>query len=190
MLGDFGQIIAQNTWWAFPVALFAGIVSSFSPCVLATIPLLVGYVAGCAGSDHKRAWWYSLCFCLGLVMTLTAMGAAAAALGKLLLLAGSWWFILLGMLMLLFGLEMLGIARLIARSCRLPGRQTGLGGAFLLGILGGALASPCATPVLAAILAFVASKADVLFGVALLTTYSIGHCFLILVAETSVGLAQ
>ena len=103
----------------------------------------------------------------------SAMGAAATALGKLLLLAGSWWFILLGMLMLLFGLEMLGITRADRPACRLPGRQTGLGGAFLLGILGGALASP-ARHQYWRILAFVASKADVLFGVALLATYPSG----------------
>jgi cytochrome c biogenesis protein CcdA len=65
-----------------------------------------------------------------------------------------------------------------------------LAGAFVLGILGGVLSSPCATPVLAAILAFVAGQGNIALGVGLLAVYSIGHCALLLVAGTSVGFVQ
>ena len=63
-------------------------------------------------------------------------------------------------------------------------------GAFFLGILGGVLSSPCATPVLAAILAFVAGQGNIALGVAFLAVYAVGHCALILIAGTSVGFVQ
>jgi len=84
----------------------------------------------------------------------------------------------------------LGIVHFTPQSCRMPTRQEGLVGAFLLGIIGGVLSSPCATPVLAAILAFVAGEGSIYLGIGLLAVYSIGYCILILIAGTSVGIVN
>jgi len=136
LLSNFGQLLSQNIWLAFVMALVVGLVPSFSPCVISAVPLIIGYVGGYAGNDRKKAFKYSLFFCIGLAATFTALGA------------------------------------------------------FLFGIVGGILSSPCATPVLAAILAFVAGQDNIVLGVALLAVYAVGHCALILVASTSVGFVQ
>ncbi len=77
-----------------------------------------------------------------------------------------------------------------ADSCRLPQGRKGMVGAFIVGLVAGLISSPCATPVLVAILALVAGRANILLGVGLLAAYSLGHSLLLMVAGTSVGWAQ
>ncbi|MGB4510782.1 MAG: cytochrome c biogenesis protein CcdA, partial [Thermacetogeniaceae bacterium] len=96
-------------------------------------------------------------------------------------------YILLALIMAVVGLQLLGIVHFTPQACRMPARREGLIGAFLLGIIGGVLSSPCATPVLVAILAFVAGEGNIYLGIGLLAIYSIGHCVLLLIAGTSVG---
>lgn len=190
LINNFSAFLSDNIWLAVITAFLAGIVSSFSPCVLSSIPLIVGYVGGYAGKDKKLAYRYSLIFCLGIIMTFVLLGIASALLGKLFTGAGRWWYIVLGAIMLLVGLQLMGVIELGNNSCRVPNRRKGIAGAFFLGILGGILSSPCSTPILAAILAFVASKGNILLGVIMLFLYSLGHCILVFMAGTSVGLVE
>lgn len=190
LINNFSAFLSDNIWLAVITAFLAGIVSSFSPCVLSTIPLIVGYVGGYAGKDKKLAYRYSLIFCLGIIITFVLLGIASALLGKLFTGAGRWWYIILGAIMLLVGLQLIGVIEFGNNSCRVPNRRKGIAGAFFLGILGGILSSPCSTPILAAILAFVASKGNILLGVIMLFLYSLGHCILVFMAGTSIGLVE
>ncbi|SKA81225.1 Cytochrome C biogenesis protein transmembrane region [Caloramator quimbayensis] len=190
LLNNFGNLLSNNVYLAFLVSLIAGIVSSFSPCVLSTIPLIIGYVGGYAKKDKKTAFKYSLVFCIGLIITFTTFGALSAILGKLLTGTGKWWFIILGLIMLFVGLQMIGVIEYGNNSCKMPDKRKGLLGAFFLGILGGVLSSPCSTPVLIAILSFVAGKGNIILGIVMLLFYSIGHCTLILIAGTSIGFVE
>jgi cytochrome c biogenesis protein CcdA len=89
------------------------------------------------------------------------------------------------------GLQMAGLYEI-----RLPIRREfkpkrgGLVGAFLLGLFFGVVSSPCATPVLVVILTYVASQGEVLYGVALLFVYALGHCLLMLAAGTFTGFIE
>lgn len=190
LIHNFSVFLSNNIWLAVITAFLAGVVSSFSPCVLSTIPLIIGYVGGYARKDKKLAFKYSLLFCLGIIVTFTLLGVASALLGRLFTGAGGWWYIILGGVMLIVGLQLIGVIEFRNNSCKMPNRRKGLAGAFFLGILGGVLSSPCSTPILAAILAFVASKGNILLGVIMLFLYSIGHCVLIFLAGTSVGLIE
>lgn len=190
---DFQQVLAQNVWLAFVIVLVAGIASSFSPCVLSSVPLVVAYVGGYAGNDKKKAARYSLAFCLGLTLTFTILGVATALLGKMMAGTGSWWYLVLGVLMAAMGLQLLGVIRILPEYCGVAkggNDKKGLAGAFLIGMMGGVLCSPCATPVLVAILSFVAVQGNIFLGIGLLGAYSIGHCTLIFLAGTSVGFVQ
>jgi len=190
LIHNFSNFLSNNIWLALITAFLAGVVSSFSPCVLSTIPLIIGYVGGYARKDKKLAYKYSLIFCLGIIVTFTLLGVASSLLGRLFTGAGSWWYIILGAIMLIVGLQLIGVIEIGNNSCKIPNRRKGLAGAFFLGILGGVLSSPCSTPILAAILAFVASKGNILLGVIMLFLYSIGHCVLIFLAGTSIGLVE
>jgi cytochrome c biogenesis protein CcdA len=150
---------------------------------------VVGYVGGQAQGDRRRAFGYSLLFVLGLAITFTTLGAAAALLGTLFGNVGGIWFGLLGGLAVLMGLQLLGWVHL-----RLPFQitwrpsATGAWGALLLGLFFGVVSSPCATPVLVALLGLVAMRGEVAYGVSLLFVYALGHCVLMLAAGTFTGL--
>lgn len=189
---NFNDIISSSVWIALIMSFVAGIVSSFSPCVLSSVPLIVGYMEGNKVKDKKVAFKYSLVFSLGIVATFTLIGVLSAVLGRFFSGAGRLWYIVLAAIMILSGLQLLGVISLgkSRNSCKISNTRKGFFGAFVLGILGGALSSPCATPVLAAILTFVAGKANITLGIGMLLLYSLGHCALIILAGTSVGFVE
>jgi cytochrome c-type biogenesis protein len=190
-LDNIEQIIAAYPVVAFGAVFIAGVISSASPCVLATIPLVVGFVGGYSEGDRVKAFRYSLTFILGLSLTFTAFGAAAGLLGTMFGTLGGWWYVAAGVVAVVMGLQMVGLyeIRLPIRRDYKP-KRGGMVGAFLLGLFFGIVSSPCATPVLVVILTFVATKGQVLYGVALLFTYAIGHCLLMLFAGTFTGFIE
>ena len=190
-LDNIEQIVAVYPLIAFGAVFLAGIISSASPCVLATIPLVVGYVGGYADGDQKKAFLYSIAFILGLSLTFTAFGAAAGLLGTMFGMIGGWWYVALGAVALLMGLQMVGLYQLrLPFHIEVKPKRRGIFGAFLLGLFFGVVSSPCATPVLVVILTLVASKGEVLYGTALLFVYAIGHCMLMLLAGTFTGFVE
>ena len=183
--------ISENIWLAPFLALFAGIITSITPCALTSVPLVIGYVGGRGESDTKKAFWLSVIFSLGMAVTFTILGAVASLLGRLLQGTGSWWYILLGVLMLLMALQVWEIFNFIPSSYAInKNKRRGFLGAFLAGVLGGFFSSPCATPALVVLLALVAKEGSFLWGVLLLLLYSLGHSVLVLIAGTSVGFVQ
>jgi cytochrome c biogenesis protein CcdA len=191
LLGNVQSIIQDNHSLAFLAVFAAGLISATSPCVLAAIPLIIGYVGGYSEGDKKKAAIYSLVFILGLSITFTLLGAAASAMGAFLGFMGRWLSVGLAVIAVTMGLQLMGLI-----SIPLPFQKTrtikskGLWGAFLLGLLTGTVSSPCATPVLAMILAYVSTQGDLLYGGSLLFAYAVGHCALIFVAGLSIGLTE
>ncbi len=190
-LDNIEQIVALYPILALGAVFLAGVLSSASPCVLATIPLVVGFVGGYADGDRWKAFRYSLIFILGLSLTFTAFGAAAGLLGTMFGTLGGGWYIAAGIVALVMGGQMMGLyeIRLPIRRDFKP-KQGGMVGAFLLGLFFGVVSSPCATPVLVVILTYVATKGQVLYGTALLFAYAIGHCLLMLAAGTFTGFIE
>jgi cytochrome c-type biogenesis protein len=190
-LDNIEQIVAAYPLLAFGAVFLAGVISSASPCVLATIPLVIGFVGGYADGDRKKAFLYSVAFVLGLSITFTVFGAAAGLLGTMFGTLGGWWYVTAGTVALVMGGQMMGFyeIRLPVRRDFRP-KQGGIIGSFLLGLFFGVVSSPCATPVLVVILTLVATKREVLYGVALLFTYALGHTLLMLAAGTFTGFVE
>lgn len=191
ILESLSKLITENVWLAPLLALLAGILTSFTPCSLSSIPLVVGYVGGTGQRDTKRAFWLSVVFATGAAVTFTVLGVIASLAGRLMGTSASWWYIILGILMVLMALQTWGIYEIIPSSYLLAkNTKKGFIGAFIAGILGGIFSSPCSTPVLIALLAIVAGKGNVLWGILLLLLYSIGHGILAVIAGTSIGFVQ
>lgn len=190
-LDNIEQIVAAYPLLAFGAVFLAGVLSSASPCVLATIPLVVGFVGGYSDGDRWKAFRYSLSFILGLSLTFTAFGAAAGLLGTMFGTLGGPWYLIAGGVALVMGGQIMGLYEI-----RLPlkrdfkPKRGGMVGSFLLGLFFGVVSSPCATPVLVVILTLVAGKGEVLYGIALLFCYAIGHCLLMLFAGTFTGFVE
>lgn len=191
LFNNIQALIQNQQGLAFLTVFVAGIISAASPCVLAAIPLIIGYVGGYSEGNKKKAALYSLVFILGLAITFTVLGAAASAMGQFLGFMGRWLYVGLAAIAVLMGLQLMGIV-----SIPLPFQKVhtvkskGLWGAFFLGLLTGTVSSPCATPVLAVILVYVSTQGDILYGGMLLFAYAVGHCALIFVAGLSVGLTE
>ena len=183
--------ISANIWLAPLLALVAGIITSITPCALTSVPLVIGYVGGSGERDAKKAFWLSVVFSIGMAVTFTILGTVASLLGRLMQGTGSWWYILLGVLMLLMALQIWEIFNFIPSSYAInKNTKRGFWGALFAGVLGGFFSSPCATPVLVVLLAIVAKEGSLLWGILLLTLYSLGHSFLVLIAGTSVGFVR
>lgn len=190
-LDNIEQVIAAYPILAFGAVFLAGVLSSASPCVLVTIPLVVGFVGGYSDGDRWKAFRYSLSFILGLSLTFTAFGAAAGILGTMFGTLGGWWYVAAGTVAMVMGLQMAGLYEipLPVRRDYKP-KQGGMVGAFLLGLFFGVASSPCATPALVILLTYVATKGQVLYGITLLFTYAVGHCLLMLLAGTCTGFVE
>lgn len=190
-LDSLSALISSNFWFAPLLALAAGVLTSFTPCSLSSVPLIIGYVGGAGNNDTKRAFKLSAVFSLGMAFTFTVLGIVASMLGKLMQGTGSWWYLMLGVLMLLMAIQTWELYNFIPSSYAISkNKKRGFAGAFISGILGGFFSSPCATPVLVVLLAIVVKEGNLLWGSLLLLLYSIGHSFLVLIAGTSVGFVQ
>lgn len=191
LLTTLSDLLRETTWLAPLLAFVAGMLTSFMPCSLAGIPLVIGYVGGTGFNNTKRAFLLSMTFVLGNAITFTVLGVLAVLAGRLIGNFSSWWFIFLGVLMVLMALQTWGVFEFIPSSSLARfSKKTGYLGALLAGVLGGAFSSPCATPVLVALIAIVAGGANLAWGILLLFLYSLGHGVLAVIAGTSVGFVQ
>lgn len=182
------QSLSGSLGLALPLIFIAGVVTSFSPCILSMIPVLVGYVGGYSNTSRLKGFSMSLLFVLGLGVTFAILGITAASFGRVFGQIGSHWYLIMAAVAILMGLQLLGVLNI-----NLPGLKTmpiktkGILGSFFMGLFFGLVASPCATPVLAVILTYLASKGDLVFGGLMLFTYGLGHGTPLLVAGTFTG---
>jgi len=143
-------------------------------------------------SNH---FWFApllaLLACLGMSVTFSTLGVIASLLGKLMQGTGSWWYIVLGVLMVMMALQTWEVINFIPQNGAISKNpKRGYLGAIVAGVLGGLFASPCATPVLVVLLAMVAQKGNLIWGLLLFIIYSVGHSVLLLVAGTSIGFVK
>ncbi len=180
--------------WAF----LAGLASFLSPCVFSLVPAYVGYLGGRAagGEASESNRWitfsHGLAFVLGFSVVFVTLGVAASALGSLLYELRTWLAKIGGVVVILFGLHMIGIFRIPfleydVRVHSMPDRKLGYLSSALMGVFFSAGWSPCVGPVLGAILTLAFNGGDLTVGTTLLTAYSAGLGIPFLVAALGIG---
>ncbi len=198
MLDEFvnraGEYIHTNPWMAVVAIFLGGILTASNPCVLAMIPLMMGFVAGRKEERFGvlRAFGYSLTFVFGLSLTFTALGLLAALAGQMYgEISGAWNFVVAGVCAVM-GLHLMGVFTVpFPNAIRVQPKTRGIVGAFILGLLFGIVSAPCAAPILVVLLTYLAgSGSSVAYGGLLLFVYGLGHSVLILVAGTSMAAAR
>jgi len=192
LFGDISALLQHSPWLAIVAVFLGGVTTALNPCVLAMIPLLMGVVAGNKETTTvRRSLVFSLFFVLGLAITFTVLGLISALMGRMFGNVGQFWKYAVAGVCLIMGLHLLGVLKLnIPVPTGIRVKKQGYIGAFLLGLLFGVVSTPCAVPILAVLLAFVAEKGNVLYGGFLLFVYALGHSALVLAAGTSVGAAK
>jgi cytochrome c-type biogenesis protein len=172
---------------SIPAALFAGLISFLSPCVLPLVPAYLVYLTG-ATIEHvandeqpavsRRAVMLSaLLFVLGFSTVFVALGASASFIGGLIRAWSAQLSIIAGLVIIVMGLHFLGLTRIgfLMREGRLSvAKPVGLWGAYVMGLAFAFGWTPCIGPILAAILSVAASEATVIKGAGLLAVYSAG----------------
>jgi cytochrome c-type biogenesis protein len=178
--------------------MLAGLLSFLSPCVLPLVPSYLGFVTGMSFDElssntrSRRAVMVpALLFTVGFSLVFLIMGASATFLGQLLLRYQDWVSRVGGIMIILFGLHLLGILRIGAflreRRLHMETKPVGYFGAVLAGIVFGAGWTPCIGPVLGTLLTYASARANLASGMFLLLCYSIGLAVPFLLAAWATG---
>ena len=192
-------LILINQWMGSDAGLAAlgcflwGVVSVlFSPCHLASIPLIVGYVAGQDKLvEGRQAALYAGLFTVGLFITIAVIGVICALLGRMLGDVGPYWTIVVGLILLWVAMDMLGVAK-CSMGGSLMGRfkLRGMVGAFVLGLAYGVLSGSCTFGFIAPILAIITVQEKIMTGILLIVLFGLGHCIPIVIAGSSTALVR
>jgi len=178
-------LVAAAAWGVLSILL--------SPCHLASIPLIVGFISEQGKVTVRRAFWTSVLFAVGILITIAAIGATTAAAGRMLGDVGRYGNYFVAVIFFVVGLHLLGA---IPMPWSGPGqagmKRKGLLAAFILGLLFGIALGPCTFAYMAPMLGvtFKLAKTAPLYGVSLLLAYGLGHCAVIVAAGTSTELVQ
>ena len=180
--------------WAFAAALAWGVMSILlSPCHLASIPLIVGFITEQGPVPTRRAFAISTLFAVGILATIALIGVVTAAAGRMMGDVGPYGNYFVALIFFAVGLHLLGVVPMPWSGVGQVGmKRKGLVAAFVLGLVFGIALGPCTFAFMAPVLAvaFKAGSNSILYGAALLLAYGIGHCAVIVAAGTSTELVQ
>ena len=173
---------------ALSAAVVWGILSIvLSPCHLASIPLIVGFIDEQGSITTKRAFQIALLFSLGILITIGLIGTITAMAGRMLGDVGHAGNYLVAVIFFLVGLHLLGMLPLpFSGPGQVKMKQRGRLAAFILGLLFGVALGPCTFAYMAPMLAmtFKLASAHMAYGILLLLAYGLGHCTVIVLAGT------
>jgi cytochrome c-type biogenesis protein len=176
------------SWVSIGIIFLAGLLTSLTPCMLSMLPITIGYIGGYEANSRLQAAAQSTWFCLGLATTLAGLGLLATLVGRVYGQIGVGLPILVSAIAIIMGLNLLEalplrfpafngldlIAQDLPRGVR----------SYLIGLTFGLVASPCSTPVLASLLAWVSTTHDPILGSALLLSYTGGYSAPLILAGT------
>lgn len=156
-----------------------------SPCHLASIPLIVAYVSQQEKRSFKNAFWTSLLFSSGILITIAIIGLVTSLMGKMMGDIGKWANYIVALIFFAVGLYLLDIIKI-----NFPGvgqlniQKKGAGPAFILGLIFGIALGPCTFAYMAPVLAITlfSSSSNFIHSFLLLAAYGIGHCLIIVLA--------
>ncbi|MDD4018946.1 MAG: cytochrome c biogenesis protein CcdA [Kiritimatiellae bacterium] len=173
---------------AMTAAVIWGILSIvLSPCHLASIPLIVGFIDQQGRMTTRRAFTISLLFALGILITIGVIGAVTAAAGRMMGDVGRWGNYGVAVIFFAVGLYLLEVIRLPLPNPAQPGiKSKGMLAAFVLGLVFGVALGPCTFAYMAPMLGvtFRLASTNLAYGVLLLALYGVGHCGVIVLAGT------
>lgn len=188
---QFADAISGAGWLAPAAAFGGGLLTALNPCVLATVPLMIGVVGGYAAAEGsspwKRAALFSTLFVIGFSLELAVLFSVSAAVAPY--LSGWAWKYVIAAVCALLGAHLLFDLQMPGVTVTPTLRWGGYIGILLLGFMFGLVSMPCSGPVLLMLMSLIPEIGVAKAGT-LLFLYGIGHSMLILVAGVSVGSVQ
>ncbi len=181
----FIAIAAAFAWGVLSVLL--------SPCHLASIPLIVGFIGQQGRMPTKKAFVVSTVFAAGILVTIGAIGAATAAAGRMMGDVGQYGNYFVAVIFFIFGLVLLDVIPMPFSAHGPTGtKRKGLLAALILGLVFGIAIGPCTFAFMAPVLGvtFRVASTSLAYGIGLLLAYGLGHCSVIVLAGTCTQLVQ
>ncbi len=179
-------LIASLLWGILSIIL--------SPCHLASIPLIVGFVDGQGKISYKRAFMISTLFSLGILITIAGVGVITASMGRMMGDVGKYGSYVVALIFFVIGLHMLDIIPLpfMGKVGQPNFQKKGLMAAFMLGLVFGIALGPCTFAFIAPVLtlSFSLASTNFLLAALLILLYGIGHCSVIIIAGTFTKVVQ
>jgi thiol:disulfide interchange protein DsbD len=178
---------------AYIIIFIGGILTSFEPCIYTMLPVTVAFIASQSGGSKLKGFFLSVIYVLGIAITYSTLGAVAALTGTLFGKISSTPLtnLIMGNVCILLGLSMFDIFTIKVPSfiSNLQSKRIGKGfiAIFFLGLVSGFVVGPCAGAILGVALTYVATKQNVLFGITLLFTFSMGMGVLLIIVGTFAG---
>ena len=193
ILTSLSDWLEQSFAWALLAAFLWGVVSIvFSPCHLAGVPLIVGFIADREQTSTRRAFRLSLVFAVGVLVSITLIGIVTAALGRLVGDLGPVGNVAVAIVFFVFGLYLMDVLPLEWSGLPATTERRGSPAALGLGFVFGIGLGPCTFAFLAPLLlvAFERARSDVPAAAALLLAFALGHCGVIVAAGTAFSRVQ
>ena len=178
----------QATWYILLFASFiGGLLASLSPCSLAMLPLIIGYVGGYSKETPFRTFLQLSCFILGTAIVFTVIGIACALTGSVFASAlGGYFTLIIASLLLVMGLKLFGILDFETPTIikAMPTNSTNSIFLYpiLLGITFALAGTPCSTPILAGIMAFAAIGKNLSLAILMLFLFALGQGVILILA--------
>ncbi len=164
-----------------------------SPCHLASIPLIVGFIDKQGRISTRRAFVISSLFAVGILITIAAIGAVTAAAGRMMGDVGKYGNYFVAAIFFVVGLHLLDVLPMpFGGPGQIGMKRKGMLAALVLGLVFGVALGPCTFAYMAPMLAvtFRLASSAMLYGILLLVMYGIGHCSVIVLAGTCTELVQ
>jgi len=169
-------------------AFSGGVLMSFTPCVYPLVPVVVAYIGAPDAGSKIKGLFLSLSYVTGIAVTYSALGLFASLSGTLFgkISTSPVTYIFVGSVIIVFGLSMLDLFTIALPGIKRPalGKKNYFG-VFILGLISGFIISPCLTPALGSILAYLAAKKNLFYGATLLFTFAYGMGLVLILAGSS-----
>ncbi|OIO03052.1 cytochrome C biogenesis protein [Candidatus Desantisbacteria bacterium CG_4_10_14_0_8_um_filter_48_22] len=194
LFGWLTKAVGSSPAIALSASFIWGVLSIIlSPCHLASIPLIVGFIDEQGRIPTRRAFWISLLFASGILASIAIVGFVTAMLGRMMGDVGKYGNYFVAVIFFLVGLHLLDVIPMPwsgPSGSKFKGK--GMLGAFLLGLIFGIALGPCTFAYMAPMLSitFKLAATRLAYGISLLLAYGIGHCSVIVLAGTSAEMVQ
>jgi cytochrome c-type biogenesis protein len=183
----FDQQNTANPFVLLPLAFIGGVLASVSPCILALLPVNLSYIGTLNIKSRWDAFTKAGLFVLGAVTILSLFGLVSSFAGAVMVEYRGYINIVVGFIMAVMGLWLMGVVKL-----PLPQMNVNipLAGSYGVGLTFALVSSPCASPVLFAVLAAAAATSSQILGTLTMISYALGYTILIFLASLFTGLAK
>jgi len=197
LVANISSYLTEISIISYLVVFVGGIITSFTPCIYPLIPIIIGVIGASKEKSISRNFILSFSYVIGMSIVFSILGMVAALTGKLFgqIQSSPVAHIIVGNVIIIFGLMLLGVIHMPTFLLSRIGagkvlKRGGFFGAFLMGLISGLIAAPCASAVLGALLVYVATKGNPVFGFTLLFSFSIGLGALLIIIGTFAGIVS